>query len=67
MTACLFAATRLDWHEVKGACALLGQALYRVPVISGDQLEELLGPRLPRLRHERPTEGEHDSAVSQTG
>ena len=51
--AIAFAATWLDWHEVKGACALLGQALGRVPVISGRQLEELLGPeRLARLRHE---------------
>lgn len=48
-----FARLWLDWHEVKGAMALLGQALYRVPVISGDQLNELLGPRLARLQHEQ--------------
>ena len=54
--AIAFAATWLDWHEVKGACALLGQALGRVPVISGRQLEELLGPdRLARPRHEEAT------------
>ena len=49
--ACAFAEVWLDWREVKGACALLGQALSRVPVISGRQLEQLLGPdRLARLR-----------------
>jgi hypothetical protein len=45
------AALWLDWHEAKGAMALLGQALARVPVITGDQLRELLGPRLARLQH----------------
>jgi hypothetical protein len=49
--AIAIAATWLDWHEVKGAMALLGQALHRVPVITGDQLCELLGPRLARLQH----------------
>jgi hypothetical protein len=65
--AIVFARTWLDWHEVKGASALLGQALHRVPVISGAQLEELLGPRLARLRHQPPQEEDHDSAVSQAG
>ena len=50
------AATWLDWHEVKGACALLGLALSKVPVISGRQLEQLLGPRRwARLRDEEAT------------
>ena len=65
--AIIIARTWLDSHNVKGACALLSQALLRVPVISGDQLEELLGPRLARLRHEPREEGEHDSAVAQRG
>jgi hypothetical protein len=51
-TAIHYARGWLDWHEAKGAMALLGQALSRVPVISGDQLEELLGPRLARLQPE---------------
>jgi hypothetical protein len=51
--ACAIAEFLLDWHECKGAMALLGQALHRVPVITGEQLEELLGPRrLARLRRE---------------
>jgi hypothetical protein len=64
--AIVIAGAWLDSHRVKGACALLGQALFRVPVISGDQLTELLGPRLAQLRHE-PQEGEHAPAVSQAG
>jgi hypothetical protein len=45
------AASWLDWHEVKGAIALLTAALDRVPVVDGTQLRELLGPRLARLQH----------------
>lgn len=51
-TAIDYARGWLDWHEVKGAIALLAQALTRVPVISGTQLRELLGPRLARLQSE---------------
>jgi hypothetical protein len=51
------AAARLDWHAAKAAHALLCQALHRVPVITGDQLRELLGPHLlARLQHEEQPE-----------
>lgn len=53
--AIAFAAFDLDWHAVKGAMALLGQALHRVPVITGDQLRDLLGPHLARLQPEEMT------------
>ena len=48
--AIIIARTWLDSHNVKAASALLSQALFKVPVITGDQLEELLGPHLARLR-----------------
>ncbi len=50
--AIIIARTWLDSHNVKAASAVLGQALFKVPVISGAQLEELLGPHLARLRGE---------------
>jgi hypothetical protein len=50
--AIAIAAHLLDDPEVKAAHALLCQALHRVPVITGEQLRELLGPHLARLQPE---------------
>jgi hypothetical protein len=49
--AIALAAHLLDDPDVKAAHALLCQALWRAPVITGEQLRELLGPRLARLQH----------------
>jgi hypothetical protein len=50
--AIAIAAHLLDDPDVKAAHALLCQALHRVPVITGEQLRELLGPHLARLQPE---------------
>jgi hypothetical protein len=46
---------------VKAAHALICQALSKVPVITGAELRELLGPHLARLQPERK---EHEHAVA---